>query len=102
MKVSCQLCAESFQDFETYRDHIKFQHAEDINLNIKLEQITFAKEYKCKTCEFDWIYKNKQDNLSIFEVEGHRYCADCQNKAIITGCLVMNAIKVKNHISGSS
>ena len=82
MIVWCQFCGEVFDNFETYRDHIKSKHIEDVNLNIKLEQLTFAKEYECKTCEFKWIYKKNQDKLCIFEVEGQRYCTDCKNDAI--------------------
>ena len=82
MKVLCQFCAESFQDFEPYRDHIKSQHIDDVNLNIKLEPITFAKEYKCTNCDFAWIYKTKQDNLCIYEIEGQRYCLNCKNDSI--------------------
>ena len=97
MKTSCQFCAESFKTFETYRDHIKSQHYEDINLNIKLEPVTFASEYKCTKCEFSWIYKNKEDNLCIFEVEGQRYCVYCKNEAICSKRLDKH---YKNYFNG--
>jgi len=97
MKTSCQFCAESFKTFETYRDHIKSQHYEDINLNIKLEPVSFASEYKCTKCEFSWIYKNKEDNLCIFEVEGQRYCVYCKNEAICSKRLDKH---YKNYFNG--
>ena len=97
MIVWCQFCAQICDNFETYRDHIKSRHTDDVNLNIKLEQISLAKEFKCKTCEFSWIYKNKQNNLYIFEVEGQRYCADCKNDAICSSRLEKH---YKNYFEG--
>ena len=89
MKISCQFCVfpklTIFKTFEAYRDHIKSQHTQDTNLNIKLEHVTLATEYKCKKCEFSWIYKNvnvKQETLILYMIDGERYCVDCKTKAI--------------------
>ena len=83
MKITCQFCPEIFQNFESYRDHIKSQHSQDTNLNIKLEQITLATEYKCNKCEYTWIYKTgnvKQETLILYAIDGERYCVDCKTK----------------------
>jgi len=74
MKFMCNFCKEFFSDFLIYKTHLREQHDDEKQVNIK--EIKLDKEsISCvKTC--NWL-EGAQKHI-LFNIDGSRYCADCK------------------------
>ena len=78
MMFICNFCTDYFEDFLTYKRHLKSQHYEE--KRVKITKINLEKERISCVNSCNWLEDSKEHIL--FNIDGNKFCVDCKGDRI--------------------